>query len=145
MKGTKEKELTLEIPLEELQEVREIWYGVCAFNHMLHKLDGDEDDQFALRQFHKPLRDRFTHLLAGEPAWDQRMGEVETESEGLANPEADKPTKRTITQEVQIAVGNLDELGYAIEEVQAVYAELRKSAGLEQLPVSQQGEEGGAA
>jgi len=47
----------LEIPLEEMQEIREIWYGVCAFNQLLNKLDGDEDDQFALRQFHKPLRD----------------------------------------------------------------------------------------
>ena len=80
---------TLEIPLEELQEVREIWYGVCAFNHMLHKLDGDEEDQFALRHFHKPLHDRFTDLLAGEPAWDQRMGEVETVVEELTQPEAD--------------------------------------------------------
>ena len=41
-------------------------------------------------------------------------------------------------------VGDLDELGYAIEEIQAVYAELRKNTGLEQLPVSQQVEQGGA-
>ena len=41
------------------------------------------------------------------------------------------------------AVGELDGLGYAIEEIQAVYAELRKNSGLEQLPVSQQVEEGG--
>ena len=61
------------------------------------------------------------------------------------HPEADKPTNHTVTQEVQIAVGNLDELGYAIEEIQAVYAELRKSTGLEQLPVSQQVKNGGAA
>jgi len=56
--------LTLEIPLEELQELREIWYGVCAFNQLLNKLDVDEDDQFALRHFHKPLCKRFTDLLA---------------------------------------------------------------------------------
>jgi len=31
---------TLEIPLEELKEVREIWYGVCAFNQTLNKFDG---------------------------------------------------------------------------------------------------------
>ena len=41
-------------------------------------------------------------------------------------------------------VGDLDELGYAIEEIQAVYAELRKNTGLEKLPVSQQVEQGGA-
>jgi len=40
-------------------------------------------------------------------------------------------------------VGDLDGLGYAIEEIQAVYAELRKNTGLEKLPVSQQDEEGG--
>ncbi len=79
---------TLEIPLEELKEVREIWYGVCAFNQMLNKLDGDEEDLFALRHFHKPLRERFTDLLAGEPAWDQRMVEVEMESEKLTPLEA---------------------------------------------------------
>jgi hypothetical protein len=43
------------------------------------------------------------------------------------------------------AVGDLDGLGYAIEKIQAVYTELRKNTGLEQLPVSQQVEEGGAA
>ncbi len=43
------------------------------------------------------------------------------------------------------AVGDLDGLGYAIEEIQAVYAELRKNTGLEKLPVSQQDEEGGVA
>lgn len=80
---------TLEMPLEELQEIREIWYGVCAFNQMLNKLDGDEDDHFALRHFHKPLRDRFTDLLAGKPAWDQRMGKVERASEELTPLEAD--------------------------------------------------------
>ncbi len=42
-------------------------------------------------------------------------------------------------------VGDLDELGYAIEEIQAVYAELRKNTGLEKLPVSQQVEQGGGA
>ncbi len=89
MKATKEKELTLVIPLEELQEVREIWYGVCAFNQMLNKLDGDEDDQFALRHFHKPLCKRFTDLLAGAPAWDQRMGEVEMESDEPTHREAE--------------------------------------------------------
>ncbi len=81
--------LILEIPLEELQELREIWYGVCAFNQMLNKLDGDDDDSFALRHFHKPLHERFTELMAGEPAWDQRMVEVEMESEKLTPPEAD--------------------------------------------------------
>ena len=74
---------TLEIPLEELQEAREIWYGVGAFNQMLNKLDGDEGDLFAMRHFHKPLHDRFTDLMAGAPAWDQRMGEVEMGSEKL--------------------------------------------------------------
>ena len=88
MKGTKEKELTLEMPLEELKEVREIWYGVCAFNQMLNKLDRGDDDSFALRHFHKPLHERFTDLLAGEPAWDQRMMQVEMESEKLTPLEA---------------------------------------------------------
>lgn len=62
--------------------------------------------------------------------------------EELTHPEADKPTKDTNPQEVLTVVGELDGLGYAIEEVQAVYAELRKNTGLEQLPVSQQVEEG---
>ncbi len=37
------------------------------------------------------------------------------------------------SSEVLTGVGNLDELGYAIEEIQAVYAELRKNTGLEEL------------
>ncbi len=89
---------TLEIPLEELKEIREIWYGVMAFDRVLNKLDGDDDDCFALRHFHKPLCKRFTDLLAGEPAWDQRMVKVEMESEGFTQPEADKPTQYTITK-----------------------------------------------
>ena len=89
---------TLEIPLEEMQELREIWYGVCAFNQLLEKLPGDEEDHFALRHFHKPLCKRFTDLLAGAPAWDQHMGEVEMEGDKLAQPEAGKPTKYTITK-----------------------------------------------
>ncbi len=39
MKATKEKELTLKIPLEELKEVREIWYDVCAFNQALEGIN----------------------------------------------------------------------------------------------------------
>jgi len=89
---------TLEIPLEELQEAREIWYSICAFKQMLNKLDGDEDDLFALRQFHKPIKERFTDLMAGEPAWDQRMVEVEMESEELTHPETDRPPMYKITK-----------------------------------------------
>jgi len=100
MKATKEKELTLKIPLEELKEVREIWYGVCAFNQMLKKLDGGDDDSFALRHFHKPLHERFTDLLAGEPAWDQRMMQVEMESEKLTPGEAEN-AKLTLAVNVE--------------------------------------------
>jgi len=77
MKATKEKELTLEMPLEELKEIREIWYDVCAFNQMLNKLDGTEDDYFALRQFHNHIHKRFVELLAGEPGLDMRIVNLE--------------------------------------------------------------------
>jgi len=108
------KKETLEIPLEELKEVREIWYSVCAFNQTLSKLDGDEEDLFALRQFHKPLHDRFTDLMAGEAAWDQRMGEVEMTSEKLTPLE-------TNNAEFTIAV-NVEDLRKIIDAAQQIEA-----------------------
>jgi len=51
--------------------------------------------------------------------------------------------RRFMTSKALTGVGDLDELGYAIEEIQAVYAELRKNTGREKLPVRRQVEEGG--
>ncbi len=116
--ATEERTFThknLEIPLEELQEVRGIWYGVCAFNQMLNKLDGGEDDQFALRHFHKPLHDRFTDLMAGEPAWDQRMGEVERASEKLT------PLETGITEfTLEVNVEDLQKIIDAANQIEAL-------------------------
>ncbi len=75
--ATKEKELTLEMPLEELKEIREIWYDVCAFHQVLNGLDGSDDTYFALRQFHNLIHKRFVELLAGEPGLDMRICNLE--------------------------------------------------------------------
>jgi len=75
---------------------------------------GDEDDLFALRHFHKPLCKRFTDLLAGEPAWDQRMVEVEMESEKLT------PLK-TNNAEFTLAV-NVEDLQKVIDAAQQIEA-----------------------
>jgi hypothetical protein len=77
MKATKEKELTLKIPLEELKEVREIWYDVCAFNQALEGINDGGDASFALCRLHKPIKERLAELMMGEPSWDSRILDVE--------------------------------------------------------------------
>ncbi len=84
MKATKEKELTLKIPLKELKEVREIWWDMCAFNQALEGIDDGGDASFALRRLHKPIEERLAELMMGEPAWDSRILDVERPLEGGA-------------------------------------------------------------
>ena len=82
MTATKEKKTTLEIPLKELKEVREIWLDVCAFNHVLKELNDGDDSYDALLRFYRPIYERFNELLAGEPAWDSRIRDLEYPREG---------------------------------------------------------------
>ncbi len=82
MKATKEKELTLKMPLKELKEVREIWFDMCAFKQALEGIDDGGDASFALRRLHKPIEERLGELMMGEPSWDSRILDVEHPLEG---------------------------------------------------------------
>ena len=67
MKPKKEKELTLEMSLEERKEIREIWCDVCAFHQALNGLDESEDTHFTLRQLHDGADGKQYANLPGKP------------------------------------------------------------------------------
>jgi len=127
------EQITVPILLEQLKAVHQVW---LEFSSILGLTDRDKFE--SLLDLLEPLNNRLANVVFEE--WETLIDKAEKDGGaqevkgGQGNP-----------SEVQVMVGDLDGLGYAIEEIQAVYAELRKNTGLEQLPVSQQGEEGGAA
>jgi len=74
MTATKEKEITLEMPLNELEEIQELWRDVGAFKQVLEKLcEGEFDTYDPLFRLFNPINERFGDLMAGKPDLDQRI------------------------------------------------------------------------
>ena len=74
MTATKEKEITLEIPLEELEEIQELWRDVGAFQQVLDRLTEGQDETYdPLLRIFNPIYERFCGLMGREPDLDQRI------------------------------------------------------------------------
>ncbi len=74
MKATKEKAPTLEMPLNDLEEIQELWRDVGAFHQVLIKLaEGDAEVYDSLLRLFNPIYERFGDLMAGKPNLDQRI------------------------------------------------------------------------
>lgn len=78
MTATKEKESTLEMPLNELEEIRELWRDVGAFEQVLDRLaESNMGTYDPLLRLFKPINERFGDLMAGKPGLDQRIFDAE--------------------------------------------------------------------
>ena len=74
MTATKEKEITLKMPLEELYEIQELWRDIGAFHQVLDRLsEGQHEIYDPLLRLFNPIYERFSHLMGGEPDLDQRI------------------------------------------------------------------------
>ncbi len=73
MTTTKEKEITLEMPLEELLQIQELWLDLMAYSELLEKL---EPEVYVLNRFFQQIYTRFDELMSGRPHLDKRISDA---------------------------------------------------------------------
>ena len=82
MTATKEKEITLEMPLSELLEIRELSLDVSAFSELLNKLVDSEPEIYPLTRFFESIDTRFDELMSGRPGLARRISDAAAERGG---------------------------------------------------------------
>ena len=79
-----QKEITLEMPLEELWELQEIRHDVSAFHQVLIWLSESQHDSYdPLLRFFDPIYKRFGDLMVLKTNLDQRIFDAEKEDQHL--------------------------------------------------------------